>query len=152
MYSVLLTTSISWLLALINIGSSVALNDVLSMAVSGLYSSYLIVSSLLLIRRIRGDISLYNDNDDEIVNLPGKKLVWGPFHVPGIWGILVNAFAVIYIVIVIFWSFWPTEMNPSVTDMNYSVVGWGGVLLLATLYYLVRARRIYTGPVVEVSL
>lgn len=152
MYSVLLTTSISWLLALINIGSSVALNDVLSMAVSGLYSSYLIVSSLLLIRRIRGDISLYNDNDDEIVNFPGKKLVWGPFHVPGIWGILVNAFAVIYIVIVIFWSFWPTEMNPSVTDMNYSVVGWGGVLLLATLYYLVRARRIYTGPVVEVSL
>ena len=152
MYSVLLTTSISWLLALINIGSSVALNNILSMAVSGLYSSYLIVASLLLIRRIKGDISLYNDNDDEIVNLPGKKLVWGPFHVPGIWGIINNAFTVIYIVIVIFWSFWPTGMDPSVTDMNYSVIGWGGVLLLATLYYFARARHIYTGPVVEVSL
>lgn len=152
MWSVLLTTVISLLLALINIGSSVALNDVLSMAVSGLYSSYLIVSALLLVRRIKGDISLYNDNDDDIVNLPGKKLVWGPFHVPGIWGIIINAFAVVYIIIVIFWSFWPTAMNPSVTDMNYSVVGWGGVLLLATIYYVVRARHIYTGPVVEISL
>ena len=102
MWSVLLTTVISLLLALINIGSSVALNDVLSMAVSGLYSSYLIVSALLLVRRIKGDISLYNDNDDDIVNLPGKKLVWGPFHVPGIWGIMINAFAVVYIIIVIF--------------------------------------------------
>jgi uncharacterized membrane-anchored protein len=86
------------------------------------------------------------------VNLPGKKLVWGPFHVPGIWGILINGFAVIYIIIVIFWSFWPTAMNPSVTDMNYSVVGWGGVIFLATLYYVVRARHVYTGPVVEVSM
>jgi amino acid transporter len=152
MYSVLLTTTISWLLALINIGSSVALNDILSMAVSGLYSSYLIVTILLLVRRIKGDIARYNDDEDEIINLPGKKLVWGPFHVPGIWGIAVNSFAVIYIIIVIFFSFWPTAMNPSVTDMNYSVVGWGGVIFLATLYYVVRARHIYTGPVVEVSL
>ncbi|KAJ5379215.1 amino acid permease [Penicillium cosmopolitanum] len=152
MWSVLLTTLISLLLALINIGSSVALNDVLSMAVSGLYSSYLIVSVLLLFRRIKGDISRYNDNDDDIVNLPGKKLVWGPFHVPGIWGILINGFAVIYIIIVIFWSFWPTAMNPSVTDMNYSVVGWGGVIFLASLYYVIRARHIYTGPVVEISM
>ncbi|KAJ5098931.1 amino acid/polyamine transporter I [Penicillium argentinense] len=152
MYSVLLTTTISWLLALINIGSSVALNDILSMAVSGLYSSYLIVTILLLVRRVKGDVARYNDDEDEIINLPGKKLVWGPFHVPGIWGIAVNSFAVIYIIIVIFFSFWPTAMNPSVTDMNYSVVGWGGVLFLATLYYVVRARHIYTGPVVEVSL
>ncbi|CAI7675754.1 unnamed protein product [Penicillium manginii] len=152
MWSVLLTTLISLLLALINIGSSVALNDVLSMAVSGLYSSYLIVSVLLLFRRIKGDISRYNDNDDDVVNLPGKKLVWGPFHVPGIWGILINGFAVIYIIIVIFWSFWPTAMNPSVTDMNYSVVGWGGVIFLATLYYVIRARHVYTGPVVEISM
>ncbi|KAJ5464493.1 uncharacterized protein N7458_000179 [Penicillium daleae] len=150
-YSVILSVAISTLLALINIGSSVALGDILSMAVSGLYLSYLTISVLLLFRRVRGDISLYNDNEDDIINVPGSKLVWGTFRCPGVFGTLVNLFAVIYITIIIFFSFWPSKMNPGVDGMNYSVVGIGGCTILATLYYFVRARKIYTGPIVETS-
>lgn len=139
------------LLGLINIGSAVALNDVVSMAVSGLYSSYLIVAVLLLWRRCTGAINNYNASDDTVVNVPGAKLMWGPFHVPGLWGILINTYAVIYIVIVIFFSYWPTELPVSVTTMNYSVVGTMGVVILAIIYYVVRARHVYTGPVIEIS-
>ena len=144
--------TVAWLLGLINIGSSVALNDVTSMAVSGLYASYLTVALLLLYRRCCGDISTSDDNDEMIINVPGAKLVWGPFRVPGILGMLVNGYACIYMTIVVFFSFWPSSMNPSVEDMNYSVVGTVGVVILAILYYLVRARNIYTGPVMEVSM
>lgn len=51
------------------------------------------VSVLLFYRRIRGDISRCNDNEDDIVNVPGAKLVWGPFHCPGIIGTLINGYA-----------------------------------------------------------
>ncbi|PWY63121.1 amino acid permease [Aspergillus eucalypticola CBS 122712] len=150
-YSILLTMTICCLLGLINIGSAVALNDVVSMAVSGLYSSYLIVAVLLLWRRCTGAISNHNASDDTVVNVPGAKLMWGPFRVPGIWGILINTYAVIYIVIVIFFSYWPTELPVTVTNMNYSVVGTMGVVILAIIYYVLRARHVYTGPVIEIS-
>lgn len=147
-YSILLTMTISWLLGLINIGSAVALEDILSMAVSGIYLSYLMVSSLLLYRRCKGHIYKYNDSDGTI-NVPGAKLVWGPFHVPGVFGTLVNAYAIVYIFIVVFFSFWPPQMSPTVTTMNFSVVGTVGTIILAVVYYLVRARNFYTGPVLE---
>jgi len=144
--------TVAWLLGLINIGSSVALNDITSMAVSGLYASYLTVGSLLLYRRCRGQISTSDENDEMVINVPGAKLVWGPFHVPGILGILVNGYACIYMIIVIFFSFWPSHMNPTVEDMNYSVVGTVGVIILAVVYYFARARKVYQGPVMEVSI
>jgi amino acid transporter len=144
--------AVAWLLGLINVGSSVALNDITSMAVSGLYASYLTVGLLLLYRRCRGDISTSDENDDMVINVPGAKLVWGPFRVPGILGMLVNGYACIYMVIVVFFSFWPSDMNPTVEDMNYSVVGTVGVIFLAILYYFARARKIYQGPVMEVSI
>jgi amino acid transporter len=150
-HSIVLSVVVSAMLALINIGSSVALDDILSMAVSGVYLSYLMVSILLPRRRLKGDISLYNSNDDDTVNVPGAKLVWGPFHCPEIWGILVNGFTIIYIIIVVFFSFWPSRTNPGVEGMNWSILGVGGSTVLAALYYFVRARKIYTGPVKELS-
>ncbi|KAJ5684641.1 amino acid transporter [Penicillium maclennaniae] len=132
-YGTLLTTIISTLLGLINIGSEVALNDILSMAVSGIYSSYLIARGLLLYRRCKGDISRYNESDETTINVPGAKL------------------AVVYMMIVIFFSYWPSSMDPSVQDMNYSVVGTVGVVFLAIVYYFVRARHVYQGPVMETS-
>jgi amino acid transporter len=140
------------LLGLINIGSSVALNAVVSMAVSGLYLSYLMVGSLLLYRRCTGAISAYDQGGDGTVNVPGAQLVWGPFHVPGIWGKAVNGYAVVYMVIVVFFSFWPSQMEVDKTTMNFSVVGTVGTIVLAVVYYVLRARKVYQGPVMEVSI
>jgi amino acid transporter len=73
--AILVSVTISWLLAIIRIGSNIAIEDIVSMAILGIYLSYLVISVLLFIRRVRGDISLYNDGDDEIINVPGAKLV-----------------------------------------------------------------------------
>ncbi|PWY83381.1 amino acid permease [Aspergillus heteromorphus CBS 117.55] len=150
-YSIYLTMTICCLLGLINIGSALALNDIVSMAVSGLYTSYLIVAVLLFWRRATGAIAPYSDSEDMVVNVPGAKLMWGPFRIPGIWGILINGYAIIYILIVIFFSYWPTALPVTVSGMNYSVVGTMGTVILAVVYYVVRARHVYTGPIVEIS-
>lgn len=116
------------------------------MAVSGLYLSYLMVLVLLLWRRMKGDIYRHDDSEDGIINVPGAKLVWGTFHCPGIWGTAINAFAILYVVIVVFFSFWPAKVHPSVEDMNWSVLGIGGCSLVAVVYYFAYARHIYIGP------
>lgn len=77
--------TVAWLLGLINLGSAVALDNITSMAVSGLYTSYLIVAVLLLYRRCPGDIAAYGENDETVINVPSAPLVWEPFHVPDIW-------------------------------------------------------------------
>ncbi|KAJ5746115.1 choline transport protein [Penicillium odoratum] len=150
-YSVLLTTVVVCLLAIINIGSSVAFNDLVAMSISGLYMSYMVVAGLLLHRRCTGGISNVRSSDTAVVNTVGAKLVWGPFHIPGMWGILINTFALVYMTIAVFFSFWPPSWQVTVTTMNFSVVGTFGVIFLSLLYYVIRARHVYDGPIVEVE-
>lgn len=148
--SIVLTVIVAALLGLINLGSKLALEVILSMAVAGLYFSYLIVSVLLLYRRCKGDISRFRPVASMQTNVPGSRLTWGPFHVSGTLGIFVNGFTVIYIAIIIFFSFWPSEMHTTAKTVNYSVMGTCGVVALAIAYYAVHARHVYQGPIMEV--
>ncbi|KAI9647065.1 hypothetical protein NHQ30_005067 [Ciborinia camelliae] len=79
LWSIAITTIVSCLLGLINIGSATAFNDVVSLSVSGLYSSYLICAVLLLYRRLTG--GLQNPSEDSegptLANTAGAKLIWG---------------------------------------------------------------------------
>jgi amino acid transporter len=153
-YSVLLTTCVVCLLALINIGSSVAFNDLVAMSISGLYLSYMVVAALLLYRRCTGGISNARSSGHGLVNVPGSVCAWGPFHLPGIAGIAgiaVNSFALIYMTIAVFFSFWPPSWAVTVQTMNFSVVGTFGVIILSLVYYAARARHVYDGPVVEID-
>ena len=127
-------------LGLINIGSDVVLKDILSMAVSSLYLSYLAVGTLFFYRRVCGHIRASSECEEVIVNIPNAPLVWGPFQVPGILRTVNNGFAVCYMIIVIFFSFWPTTVVVDYTSMNYSVVGTFGMVLIAIIYYIVRAK------------
>ncbi|KAB8214836.1 amino acid permease-domain-containing protein [Aspergillus novoparasiticus] len=140
-YSVCFTMAVSCLLGLINIGSDVALKDVLSMAVSGLYLSYLAVRSVLLYRRVCGHIRTSSECEDMIVNVANAPLVWGSFRVPGVLGIVNTSFAICYMIIVIFFSFWPTTVAVDYKSMNYSVVGTFGTVLITVIYYVVGARH-----------
>ena len=149
MFSIVVST----LLSLINIGSSTAFNDVVALVTSGYYSSYLMATGLLLYRRLKGDIKVRSPDDSpqEPVNNVGRRLVWGPWRIPGVLGIAVNAFSCIYLTVALFWSFWPSYLPVSAENMNYNVLLIGATLLTAIVYYLVRGRREYTGPVVEVN-
>ncbi|KAH1273596.1 hypothetical protein KXW98_001029 [Aspergillus fumigatus] len=147
-WSVAVTTVVAVLLALIPIGSAVAFNDLCAMSITGLFLSYIMVAVLLLWRRTTGAISL-TAGADETVNTIGAKLVWGPFRIPGVWGIVINVFAIIYCVIAIFFSMWPTYSEVTVQTMNFSSVGTVSVILLSVIYYVLRARHVYEGPIVE---
>ncbi|KAG0157463.1 hypothetical protein PDIDSM_4648 [Penicillium digitatum] len=152
LYSVLVTSVIACLLALINIGSSVAFNDLCSMSISGLYLSYMVVGGLLLWRRCTGGIGFVRGSHSAIINTAGAKLVWGPFHVPGIWGILMNAWALVYMTVAVFFSFWPPAWAVTVQTMNFSVVGTLGTVIASFFYYYARASKVYSGPVMEHGL
>lgn len=149
LYAIGLTTLFSLLLSLIILGSSVAFNDIVNLSVAGLYSSYLICCALLLWRRCQaGAIQPYDEDTTKIG--PGS-LRWGPWRVPGLLGILNNAFACLFLALVWFWSFWPPATPVGPATMNFNVLIWGATTLLAILWYLVRGRVEYTGPRLEMT-
>ncbi|KAL8670875.1 MAG: hypothetical protein Q9168_004606 [Polycauliona sp. 1 TL-2023] len=171
MLAIALVTTLPCLLALIYIGSSTVFEDVVSMSTSGLYASYFIPCSLLLWRRTTGQMrphhsaptegdetnghtaaqaigmSISEDIGDSEVAQP--LLMWGPWRVPGILGIINNAFACVYILFVLFWSFWPPETPATPENMNYSVLVTGFVVLFSIVYYYLYGKAQYMGPLIE---
>jgi hypothetical protein len=59
---------------------------------------------------------------------------------------LVNICALIYLAPVLVFSFFPPAPNPAPAIMNWACVMVGGVVLLATVYYIIWGRKIYTPP------
>lgn len=151
MLAVFLTTVLACFLALIVLGSSTVFNDIVSLSVVGLFGSYFIVAVLLLWRRLRGDIKLYPSSGDVLTNVPGKELTWGPWRIPGVLGIVTNGFAIVYLIIIFFFSLWPPVNHPTAATMNYSSLMFGGTMILSVLYYFFYARHVYTGPVIQVK-
>lgn len=137
------------MLALIIIGSSTAFNDIVGLTVSGIYSSYLIVSVLFLWRRLRGDISSVDDSPHLLANVAGKPLIWGPWKIPGIFGIANNIFSCVFLIIIWFFSFWPPYTPVTAATMNYNVLMLGATAIFAVIYYAVYARKVYIGPCIE---
>lgn len=99
--------------------------------------------------RSRNSAGIQSEVDENIINTAGAKLVWGPFHLKGIPGIVVNVIAIIYMIIAVFFSFWPPTAEVTAATMNYSAVGITGVMLLTVVYYVITARSVYEGPIIE---
>ncbi|KAJ3455613.1 hypothetical protein MRS44_017095 [Fusarium solani] len=150
-WAVAVTTTISVLLSLINLGSPIAFMNVTSLSISCLYASYLLAAILLLYRRTTKGFALPATSDlPALANTTGAELVWGPFHLPGAFGIANNIFTICYLTVVGFFSFWPPVLNPTPDMMNYSVLVTGSVAIFSVVYYFVQARRDYNGPVVDI--
>ncbi|KAI0469300.1 putative GABA permease [Xylaria cf. heliscus] len=154
-YAVLLTTFIGIVLSSVNIGDKTAFNGVISISIAGLFSSYLIAALLLLYRRLTGRIQtserIIQREDDTLVDTNGLVLTWGPWQLRGAFGICNNIFTCVYLTYIFFFSFWPSGHDVSAATFNYAVLVFGAVVLFSLMYYIVRAKHVYTGPVVEVS-
>lgn len=127
--SLLVTT----LLSLINLGSSVALNAINSLGTVSLLASYMATIGCLVWRRLYG------------APLPSSRWSLGRY------GLAINIVALLFLLPVIFFVVWPLEMPVTVENMNWSPVMFFGVLAIAAVYYFVKARFEYTGPVVQVK-
>ncbi|KAF2121706.1 amino acid/polyamine transporter I [Lophiotrema nucula] len=127
--AVVLTLIFVLLLSLINIGSTTAFMQVISLGVAAMLTSYIISISCVALKRIRGEPLL-----------PSK------FDL-GKWGLPINIISLVFLVFLWFFTFWPSAPHPTVETMNWAVLGYGAVIILASIYYFFRARHRYVGPV-----
>ena len=130
--AILLSATITILVCLINLGSSDAFNAILSLAAVAQMGTYSISITCVLYRRITAPHLL-----------PTARWTLGR------WGIPVNAVGAAYSWFVFFFGFWPSSTPVAASSMNYAVVMFGGVVILSLVYYFVRAKRAYAGPVTK---
>ena len=128
-----LTCLISILLSLINLGSSVAFNAMISLQLVALLLTYLVSMSCVLYRR------LYNPK-----SLPQCR--WGL----GRFGVAINIAGLAYTVFAFFWCFWPNETPVEASTFNWSMVIFVGVTVASLVMYWVKGRATFDGPVVLV--
>ncbi|KAI1210100.1 amino acid transporter [Annulohypoxylon truncatum] len=148
-YAIICTMAITVLISLIVLGSSVVLSALLSLLLAAIYSSYLLACGLLLWRRCTGAFQPYVAGADEDPR-NADQLFWGPWKLPEPFGTINNAFACVYTLFLLFWSFWPQSNNPDPEELNWSVVVYGAVLVFSVVWYVVRARHHFKGPIREV--
>ncbi|KAK5049998.1 hypothetical protein LTR84_004117 [Exophiala bonariae] len=127
--AVFFTISTSTLFSLINIGSTVAFNQILSLGLAALLSSYLISICCVALRRVRG-----------------QRLLDRSFDL-GRLGLLINGGAIAFLLLALVMSFFPGAPHPTITTMNWSCLAYGGVLIIGGIYYAFWARHHYIGPV-----
>ncbi|KAI3342533.1 amino acid transporter [Ustulina deusta] len=145
--SIVTTLVVTLLLSLIVLGSAIALNALLSLAIAALFSSYTLVISLLLWRRVSGAIRPYITRSDDAAS---GQLTWGPWRLPEPFGSINNIFSIVYSLFLLFWSFWPQQTPTTPEGFNWSVVVFAGVVMFSVLWYVVRAKFYFKGPVKEV--
>ena len=131
--SVYLTSFVSGVLCLINLGSTFAFNIIVSLTLLALLSTYMISIGCVLRKRLLG------------LELP--KARWSL----GRWGIPINAFAFFYAGFVIVFSCFPSVVPVTTQTANWAPAVWGGVILLAGGVYMVHGKTHYTPPVVFIE-
>ncbi|KAL8637015.1 MAG: hypothetical protein Q9228_005668 [Teloschistes exilis] len=118
------------IIALINLGSSVALNAVVSLTISALLSSYILSIGCLISKRFRGEA------------LPASKFSLGTY------GLAINLIAEVFLIPFFIFCFFPITNGVDLETMNWNVVMFGGITIFATVYYWgLGGRRLYRPPV-----
>ena len=120
------------IICLINIASTVAFNAIVSLTIAGLFTSYMIPIVLLAIKRVRDPAAL----------------TWGPWSL-GRMGIFVNIFSACFLFVSIIFSFFPPAIPVQLESMNWSILVFGGGIVLGLLFFAIRGRHNYHGPIFE---
>ncbi|KAF2251585.1 amino acid transporter [Trematosphaeria pertusa] len=134
------------LLPLLILGSTVSFNALIGLTVAGLYSTYILVCALLLYRHAKGDIRHL-----EAYSITYTGLTWGPWRIPGLLGFANNLLSCLYLLFVLFWSFWPPQTPTPVEKVNFSPVIFGAVVIVCIGWYLLVARHHFKGPLRETA-
>ncbi|KAI1625517.1 amino acid/polyamine transporter I [Exophiala viscosa] len=130
MNSILVSWVVTCLLALINIGSTIALNNITSLSLVAILSSYIVSTGCLFWRR------MYN-----LPLLPAKFSFSRPL------GLFLNGFSMVFLIFAFIFAFFPGDVDPTVAEMNWTALIYGAVMIFCVADYFLRARRVYDGPV-----
>lgn len=155
--AILFSLVITIVLALINIGSSTAFNSIVALLNGAISFSYAVSVGCILFKRLRRQ------------PLPSARFSLGKMGLP------LNLLAFCFVIFSgmsmhatrsadMNWfadmrlypgiiTFFPVAVVPAVTPqtMNWGVVMFGGVFIIASIDFLVRGRKHYAGPVVHVK-
>ena len=126
-----LLTVLQALLGLLYVGNTTAFNAVLSMAILGIYASYVLPIAYML---------LYGRKPSS-----HRVVRFGPFSL-GRWGPAVNIIALLWGTLAMLFSMFPSYQPVTPANMNYSSVVMGGWVVLGAVYYVVFQRKSYEGP------
>jgi amino acid transporter len=134
--SIVLITILQMLLGFIYLGNSTAFNAILSMAILGLYTSYLIP---IIYFMVHGRPKL-------------AKHQFGFFKMPNALGLGLNLLSCAWLVLAIIFSTFPTVMPVTAQNMNYSTVVMVGWVVLGGIYYVMLGRKKFEVPVVDAGV
>jgi len=70
----------------------------------------------------------------------------------GKYSVFVNCWAVIWTAFVSIIFLFPTIRPVTGNNMNYAIVFLAAITLAATLYWLIRGKHFYTGPLIEAKV
>ncbi|KAI4237844.1 MAG: hypothetical protein LQ349_001539 [Xanthoria aureola] len=116
-------------ISLINLGSSVALNAIVSLTMSALLSSYMLSIGCIFLKRLRRE------------PLPRSAFTLGR------WGLIINAIALGFLFTFFVFCLFPTATPVDATTMNWNIAMFGGITLFATIWYIFRGHKKYRPPV-----
>ena len=117
------------LLGLLNIAATTAFNAILSLAVVGIYLSYLLPVVLMLRVRIKNP----------------ERIRYGPWKL-GRWGVPLNVIAISYTSFTSAIMVFPPYQPVTASNMNYASVVLGGVVVLGICYWFLKGRERFAGP------
>lgn len=131
--AIIVSMIITWLISLINIGSTAALNAIVSLGVVSLLTSYYITIACLVSRRLKGK------------PLPPRRWSLGKFGLP------INIMSLLFLTPIYFFAFWPLSTSVEPSSMNWAVLMYGGVVTWSLVYYFIWGKHTYLGPVTRVK-
>ncbi|TKA79962.1 hypothetical protein B0A49_02180 [Cryomyces minteri] len=127
------TIGINIVLCLINLGSTLAFNIIIGLQNVGFLSTSIISIGCLISARLRRD------------PLPPAR--WSLGHL----GMPITYFAVLYASFLVTFCFFPVMVPVTAQTVNWTPAIFVGVVVLATSFYLVNGRKVYTAPVTYVE-
>jgi amino acid transporter len=127
-YSIVFVTAWAIIFGLIYLGSSTALNAILSAAILFVQASYAVPIAVMF---VRGDEAL-----------AGQPKSWSL----GRWRRPINAFALAFVLLTSVCFVFPPALPVSGPTMNYAVVVLGVVLIMCAVTWLIDGRKNFSGP------
>ncbi|ETS80727.1 hypothetical protein PFICI_08256 [Pestalotiopsis fici W106-1] len=131
--SILASLFITAILSLLNLGSSAAFNASVGLLSSAGAFSYMISIGCVLLKRLRRQA------------LPPTRFNMGRLTIP------VNGVSVVFMATIVVVVMFPVTAQPIPQSMNYGSVMFGGVAVIAIVYYSFHGRKVYEGPVVRLT-
>lgn len=83
-----------------------------------------------------------------IKKVKGENVRYGPWALGKV-GVVVNGFSVVFLILSVFFSFFPPAIPVTAVTMNWSIAVFGGFVILGLIWYAIVGRHHYNGPIVE---